>query len=933
MPLLVNFILPVRSVFFLWLIAFFYALVVGLVLQKLILPMMPSMHAGHGLMRDDAIFFHGVAVAMAEQIQMHGWSEWRLIPSASATGHVGILAAVYALLGPEPAWFLPINAGFHALGAVLLVLIALQIEPSRNGFRGGLVAAFCFLVFPSALVWFGQNHKDAFVITGFLLCLLAFLRSLELREWRGIFANSLMFAAGIGLVSIMRAHLVMVYLAAFFGAFGLACIAWSLKGDKKAGLPRLGNLLLLVLIGALTLPSVPSKNEFAEGGGSILGSWNWKASSYLPQKIDQLFEKVSSVRTHFVNYGLSVEAGSIIDSSSTPQSASEMIAYLPRAAQIGLLAPFPSFWMERLSLPRVIGAFETLVFYLFIPGALYLLFRRFSLPSLLCVAVAGSVLIVHSYVSPNLGTLHRVRYGQWLPLLMVGACGWMLLLERLAEKFGRGGGGGAATGHQAALISGTRAAGAGLMVMLVSLLGFLGLLIRDLMLIDKVGFGAGLDSYYLAMMPPMFFIALLAAPLGDALSTRIAQLSERMHIQKLLGAVSAFTLLLFGIVSVLLLLFADSIFSAFVSDGQFSHAVQLFPIALLLLVLSGVIVAGNSLINSYGRPMLAAGAQLVAPAVVVGSILLAGDSDVLVVAMVGMALGQLGNLLLLSIFLYRYRFNVLPSSLQPLRAEGEMLQNFKWLSLCALLTGLAVPVNYWFAGGIGVGAVSTWALGSKLVQVSSLMGAAILAAVFVPYMSRVVALGGGARIRGDLFTSLIVGAWGCTLVIAAVFVFAEPIIFSAMSSLEDEAAALRLVEIIKLGALQLPFVLTSLILFKLCAVSAVSTKAVVSAFFGLLVNILLSFIFVPLFGLAGLALAWTLASLAASLAAIMMTRRQSHLAGRDIIVILATWCFLGGVAASIHLKSFMAVFLVFIFGVVMIMVQLRIFSRLRAEFV
>lgn len=936
---------PSRTAFLLWLSAFCYALVVGIVLQKLILPMMPSMHAGNGLMPDDATYFHGVAVEMAEQIRLHGWSAWRLIPSGSATGNVGLLAAVYAVLGPEPVWFLPINAAMHALGAVLVFLIALQILPSRSGLRGGLIAAFCFLIFPSALVWYGQNHKDSFVIAGFLLCLLTFLRSFNPLGWRWVLINTLMFLVGLALVAIMRAHLVLIFLVAFAGAFALACSFYFFSRNKKADLLGLVTAGGVLLIGVATLPLVPTGNEFVANGAVEVSSvrnesadngsvenvrprWHWNASDSLPHALDRTFEKVSSIRAHFVEYGLSIEAGSVIDAAETPESMGAVISYLPRAFQIGVLAPFPDFWMKRLSLPRVIGAFETLVFYLFIPGALYLLCWKLNRPAMLCLVVAGIILMVHAYVSPNLGTLHRVRYGQWLVLLMLGSCGWMSWLDNLSRRSKSRRGGGGACAHKTTLPSGVRAAGTGLMVMLATLLGFLGLLIRDLMLINKIGFGEQLDSYYLAMMPPMFFITLFSAPLGDLLSTRITQIVEREEIDTLLRAVSSFTLLLFAVISALLLIFEESIFSVFTAHSQVGQVVVLFPIALLLLLFSGAMVVGNSLLNSYGRPMLAAGAQLVVPLVVIGSILFAGENDnVVMYAMIGMALGQLTNLLLLSFFLHRYRFNVIPGSLQPLRQEGQMLHNFKWLSLCALLTGLAVPVNYWFAGNIGVGVVSTWALGSKLVQVSSMLGTALMAAVFVPYISKVIAQAGRERIRNDLFASLVIGAWGCAVVIAAVFVFAEPIVFAATGGTKDEVASMHLVAIIKLGALQLPFALSSILLFKLCAVSAVSRKAVMSALIGFLVNVALNFLFVPWLGLVGLAVAWTLASLAVSLVVIAVTRPQSHLSNLDVLLIVATWVVLLVFSAAIHFLSATAALLALVLGGGLVAIQFRAFSK------
>lgn len=926
-----------RGVWLLWMLAFVYSLAIGLILQKLVLPMMPSMHAGHGLMPDDAIYFHNTAVEMAERIKALGWGEWRLMPTGAATGNVGLLAGLYALVGPEPAFFLPLTSAFHALGAVLVVLIALQILPTRGGLRAGLVAGFFFLVFPSALVWFGQNHKDSFAIAGFLLALLAFLRSLDSAALSRLLFNSILFLLGLGLVAIMRPHLVLIYLVAFFCAF--ACLfAASFAWRELRSWAGVGRAFLLTCLGVIFSTVVPVNNalvdqDIREVDGNLLADWQWQQSDYIPASADSLLKKVSAMRTHFVNYGLSVEAGSIVDAHVKPESAGQAISYLPRALVVGLFAPFPDFWVEKLSLPRIIGALETLMFYLFFPGILFILRHRLSRPLLACLVVAGAVMMVNAFVSPNMGTLHRVRYGQWFVFLLIGACGWAMLSARLYARFGAPGAEAAGSAGDAPAVavapSGSRAAGAGLLVMLVSLAGFFGLLVRDLLLIDRVGFGASLDSYYLAIMLPTFFTGLLSMPLGDALSTRISQLADRLQIQRLVAGTTSFTLLLFLLVSAILLLFARNIFSVFSPDGDVQLTMQLFPVALLLLIFSGAIVAGNSVLNSRGRPVMAASAQLLVPLVVVGFVLAADEKAIVSAAMTGMAVGQLANLLLLALFLRRYGFNLLPGSLQVLREEGSMLRNCKWLVLCALLTGAAVPMNYWFAGQIGVGALSTWALGSKLVQISSLLGAALMTAVFVPYMSKVVALGLKARVRDDLFVSLVLGSWGSAIVIAAVFVFAEPIIYAASSGLDDPHAADRLVGILKFGALQLPFALSAILLFKLCAVSAVSLKAVAAALVGLLANVVLNILLMPLMGLVGLALAWTISSLIATLVAIGVTRAQSHLAAVDILMLLATWSMLVGLAAAIHFRSWSAGGVVLLGVAVLLMFQLRMLSRQR----
>ena len=298
-------------------------------------------------------------------------------------------------------------------------------------------------------------------------------------------------------------------------------------------------------------------------------------------------------------------------------------------------------------------------------------------------------------------------------------------------------------------------------------------------------------------------------------------------------------------------------------------------------------------------------------------------------AMIGMAAGQVANLLLLAYFLRRCGFSLVPGSLWGLQREYGMLQNLKWLVLCALLTGAAVPMNYWFAGQIGVGALSTWALGSKLVQISSLLGAALMTAVFVPYMSKVVALGLSSRVRDDIFVSLVIGGWGSAIVIIGIFVFAEPMVYAFLSGVDDLGVAERLIGIVKLGALQIPYALSAILLFKLCAVSSVSLRAAGAALVGFVVSLLLNILLVPVVGLVGLALSWTLSSLVATLVVIGMTREQSHLSAFNILLLLATWIVLGGLAAAIHFRSWFGGCAVLFLAILVVFFQLRLVLRQR----
>lgn len=957
------------KLFLLWFGAFIYALVLGLTLQKLILPLIPGMHAGHGLMFDDAINFHENAVAMANSIRVEGWGAWELMPYGRYTANVGILAAVYAFFAPEPGLFLPLNAAFHALGALIIVLLASLISPVNSGLRNGLFAAFLFLAFPSALVWYGQNHKDAFLIAGYLMSLYAFLQSFNRTSLYQLLSDGLIMCLGLALVAIMRPHMVIIYTVAF-GCAWLALFVWKLIRPSTLQAASFRNALLMLVIGGMVAWAAPVENQMVtwEGGedqradhadhadradrvdrggrggrggradlakappNMRLGAWKWERSEVIPQPLDRALEKISAIRVHFIESGELVGAGSLIDEDVKPRNAIEVISYLPRAALVGIFSPFPNFWVERLSLPRVVGSIETLIFYILFPGVLVLLVRRPSKELFACLIASAAVITVLSFVSPNIGTLHRVRYGQLFVFALAGCAGWGLLLRGWIEKSGysnaliRGQGSAGEDASTTNLPSGTKAFGAGLIVTLVTMLGLLGLLIRDLMLINRSGFGDSLDSYYMAIMLPMLFMNILAAPLGDALTANFLKLKDRKDIQSLLGAVSSFTLILFAVISIGLLLFASKIFSGLFTTGNPAEVIGLFPIALLLFIFSGIIVAGNSLVNALGRPVLAAIAQLSVSVIVVAAILLADDSQLIKSAMVGMAVGQLVNLAILFLIVNRCGFTLVPSSMSVLWREKEMIANCKWLVFCSLVTSLIIPINYWFAGQIGVGSVSTWAIGSKLVQMSSLLGAALMTAIFVPYMTKLVSAGAKSRIRGNLFVSLVVGGWGSAVVIAIVFIFAEPLVFAAVSSVEEEGVAIQLVGILKLGALQLPYVISTILLVKLCAVSAVSRKALLAASIGLVANVILNFIWVPSWGVLGLAAAWTASSILSTVIIMALTRKQSHLSFAELLCISATWLVLFGFAAGMHAQNATISLVVLVAAAATIYVQFKTLS-------
>ena len=83
------------DIFFL---VFSWSLLAGIFIQWVVLPAMPGLYAGHGLMKGgDWVWFHNEATKLAEVMRRHGWQAWELRPYGNAP--IGIAAAVYFLAG------------------------------------------------------------------------------------------------------------------------------------------------------------------------------------------------------------------------------------------------------------------------------------------------------------------------------------------------------------------------------------------------------------------------------------------------------------------------------------------------------------------------------------------------------------------------------------------------------------------------------------------------------------------------------------------------------------------------------------------------------------------------------------------------------------------------------------------------------------------
>lgn len=433
-------------VLWLWGVFFACAAVLAFLVQLVLLPyVFTAWHAGNGLLAGgDWLSFHRFAADLAEKIHAQGWSAWELRPDGQAPA--GIAGAIYALTLPQPWTVIPVNAALHATAGVVLLRLVQVFVPD---WRLAVWSVLPFLLYPSAMTWYTQMHKEGYSIAGSFLFVYGWVSLARPETWRSGWRPPLRAVLwvflGAALAWIVRPYLVQMMQGVgailsllLTGAF-LARAARAMLPWRKALAASMLVWVALVLITPLTrggfAAEVPSGEAGAPppAGATEPGMATaeepvitvaWERSAWLPASLDDKLYALAVIRKAYrIRYP---DAGSNIDIDKEFHNVREIVAYIPRALQIAFLSPFPKQWLERSSLGvntvmRRVSALETAGVYLalaFLPYAVWRWRRRVELWVIL--AFSTGMMLIFGLVVPNIGTMYRVRYGYIMVLVALG---------------------------------------------------------------------------------------------------------------------------------------------------------------------------------------------------------------------------------------------------------------------------------------------------------------------------------------------------------------------------------------------------------------------------------------------------------------------------------------------------------------------------------
>jgi len=374
------------------------------------------------------------ALILTERLGSHGIAAW-----------LGAVAPLHVRIYSLSQVFLSRWIGFNILSVepinllLYLAILVMVYKLAEAVFerRAALLAATIVALWPTMLLHTTQPLRDPLLITLVMALFLIVTRLLtHTLSWRQTIIASLVGA--LVLLAIWVVRLAMWDIVRAVVGMASVLIVLRLVREKRI---LIGNVVTVAVF-IMAIWIIPQGNQllqFTEKREADVTS----GRVLIAEKVVDLslWARITARRDKFISIRDSPDykAGSDIDTNVRFNSRAEVVRYLPRAAAIGLFAPWPKMWFtEGLMVGRagrMISGAEMLLTYLIEALAVFGLWQKrrqlsvwlFTFSVILGVTALGLIVI-------NIGSLYRLRYAFFILLVIMGAGGAMGLLSKRPNK-------------------------------------------------------------------------------------------------------------------------------------------------------------------------------------------------------------------------------------------------------------------------------------------------------------------------------------------------------------------------------------------------------------------------------------------------------------------------------------------------------------------
>lgn len=413
------------------------------------LRVLPNQIDESGLLKSampDTRTYQNRVIDAVEDLKHSGVRAWLL---SRQEAHVKLYSLSYLICAPLFGNNIlsaePLNLGCYL---AILILVA-KLGQAAFDRRTGRAAAGAIAVWPSFQLHGTQVLKDPISIVAMLILIGLMVLWLTSRlSWRRGLAAGLIGGAAVGLVAATRGDF---WAPVILGLSLIGAIMLIVRQLRQRSLLA-GNALSMIIVvlfavGCLSIteefgsPLFPRTPRTTTDPSIVNGSEQDSGPRYLkvprPDRTNYLVIKTQAVRDGFaLKYA---DSGSMIDPEVEFITVVDVLRYVPRAMEIGFLAPFPNTWLadgKEVGRPgRLLSGAEMLVTYVVELLGLFGVWRarrRLSTWMLVFTILFGLTTLGFGLI--NLGALYRMRYCFVVLLLLPGMYGLTQIRQSMRER-------------------------------------------------------------------------------------------------------------------------------------------------------------------------------------------------------------------------------------------------------------------------------------------------------------------------------------------------------------------------------------------------------------------------------------------------------------------------------------------------------------------
>jgi putative peptidoglycan lipid II flippase len=379
------------------------------------------------------------------------------------------------------------------------------------------------------------------------------------------------------------------------------------------------------------------------------------------------------------------------------------------------------------------------------------------------------------------------------------------------------------------------------------------------------GSGAALDSYLLAFLLPSFLADVFCGSLVPVLIPKLIELEcweGRAKAVDLYGDVLRRSVWLSTGAAAVLAAGAAAV--ATMGAGAVRLDLPLLGVLTLLMTpilpLAAVANVWRAVLNSQRRFVVPAVTVTLTPAVIILCILLAGRSRGVWILAVGTSLASLAEVLVLGIGLRSTGFPILPPRRQRDWSLLDLRNEYGFLAVATAMSAGTAFIGQSMAAALGTGSVSILNYGTRLAGVLMAIGPAALSVTILPGFSYMVAARDWERLKQSLWRILSGSVLVAGGTAAFLIVFSSPIVRLTLQRGAFTAADTQVVASVQAySLLQLPFIVGITILMRILSALKANRTLLPFSSAALVVNTGLNYALMTRYGVAGIALATSLA--------------------------------------------------------------------------